>query len=221
MLGRASGRVREDASLRPLPTALAGVLGVSLGVLGWLSAQAATFGVAEHTHLTAHGLTTHRHDYAAPLAAGAGVAALLTLLLLLVVHLSSSQPARAERVLAPRLSPWRLVGRFSPAVAALLFVAVESVEFIGSGTPASAAAAVLAPGAGLQMLTARAVATLTRALVGSIEDLATTPQTVGAAPWAPSRARFAAAHPLVRRLCVAVWSCRAPPPRHPAFAPSS
>ena len=211
----------EDASLPPLPTALAGVLGVSLGVLGWLSAQAATFGVAEHTHLTAHGLTTHRHDYAAPLAAGAGVAALAALLLLLVVHLSSSQASHAERVLTPRRSSWRLIGRFSPAVAALLFVAVESVEFVGSGTPASAAAVVLAAGVGLQVLTARAAAALTRALVGTIDDFATFPRTAACAPGVPSRARFAATRPLVRSLCVAAWSCRAPPARHPAFAPSS
>src|SRR5215207_10914126 len=105
MLGRARQGAASAVSLRPLPTALAGLLGVSLGVLGWLSAQAATFGVAEHTHLTAHGVTSHRHDYAVPLAVGAGAVAMLAVLVLLVVHLTATPSRTAPSThAAPRAS---------------------------------------------------------------------------------------------------------------------
>jgi hypothetical protein len=214
-----SGRARESAAsatpLRPLPTVLAGLLGVSLGVLGWLSAQAATFGAAEHTHLTAHGVTTHRHDYAVPLATGAGVMALLAVLLLLLVHLGSSR--RSNDLSRPA----RLVGRFSPAVAALLFVAVEAVEFAGSGTPVTVAAAVLAGGAGVQVLVARVASAVAEALVHGVEHVSTVPAAPAAHVRNPSRRGVAASARSVESTSVLRWGCRAPPGRHAALIPTS
>jgi hypothetical protein len=224
MLGRARQGAACAASLRTFPTAPAGLLGVSLGVLGWLAAQAATFGVADHTHLTAHGVTTHRHDYAAPLAAGAGGMALLAVLLLLLVHLSSSHPSndrpRPRTPAASPSSPARLVGRFSPVLAALLFVAVEAVEFIGSGTPITAAAAVLAAGAGLQVLLASAASAVTDALVHGIEHVSTLPTATAAVPHRSARRRVAAAARSKENAPVLAWGCRAPPAGRPAFAPT-
>jgi hypothetical protein len=221
-----SGRARESAAsatpLRPLPTVLAGLLGVSLGVLGWLSAQAATFGAAEHTHLTAHGVTTHRHDYAVPLATGAGVMALLAVLLLLLLHLGSSRRSNdLPRPAASPASPARMVGRFSPAVAALLFVAVEAVEFAGSGTPVTVAAAVLAGGAGVQVLVARVASVVAEALVHGVEHVSTVPAAPAARVRNPSRRGVAASARSVESTSVLRWGCRAPPGRHAALIPTS
>jgi hypothetical protein len=221
MQGRAAQRSRSLAC--PAATGLAALLGVSLGVLGWLSAQAATFGVAEHTHLTAHGMTTHRHDYAAPLAAGAGVAAVLAVLLLLLVHLSSNHPSSGPSPIGrstSRTSPVSLVARFAPTVAALLFVGVEAVEFADSGTPVTSTAVVVAGGAGLQILAARVAAALTGALVHGIEHVsALPPTTTAASPHIGLRAVPVATRQVCTSRAVA-WGCRAPPQRRPAFVAS-
>lgn len=224
-----SGRVRggeaswpSSVTLRPSSTALAGLLGVSLGVLGWLSAQAATFGVAEHTHLTAQGVTTtHRHEYAAPLAATAGVVALLAVLLLLLVHLTAKHASKGRPDLVnASASPAGIVGRFSPAVAASLFVLVETVEFAGSGTPRSVAVAVLAAGAGVQVLVAHAASVLSDAVVHGLERSSSLPVATATVPRVPASTRVAARNSSAQGAPVLAWGCRAPPARHRAFAPS-
>jgi hypothetical protein len=205
-------------------SALAGVLGVSLGVLGWVSAQAATFGLADHVHLTPDGATTHRHDYAAPLATGAGVVALLAVLVLLLVHLTSNHPSsdrpRSGATKTSQASPFLLAGRVAPALAALLFVMVEGVAFAGSSTPVGAAAAVLVVGAGAQLLVSRAASSLTNALIRGIENVSEVPALTSCAAPRPSVLAVAATGGAMPSAPGVGWSGRAPPRPRSAFAPT-
>jgi hypothetical protein len=220
-----SGRAGQAAVPARLATAApTGLLGASLGVLGWLLTQAATYGVAEHTHLTADGVTSHRHGYAFQLAAGAGLVALLAVLLLLVVHLTSSSTSSGQQcsVRAAR-GPQRSVStgpRLAPAVAALTFVGVGAVELSAAGTPALAAGGVLAVGAALQMLAAVASAALATTIRRSIERLALSPAT-GA--WSPGRWHREVA-PRLSGMVEAgrdrVWDGRAPPVCWTVLVPS-
>jgi len=204
------------ASVPPVAAALAGVLGASLGVLGWLVTQAATFGVAEHTHLTAHGLTSHRHDYAGPLAAGAGVVALLAVLTLLVVHLASSPHSTSSTPAASRRST---VG-IAPRMAAALFIGVEVVEFAGSNTPVTVVSAILTIGAATQWLVARAAGAVTTALLHLVEDVTALPSRQ---PWSPAltlSAAIAVAGGAIASSRARVWDGRAPPMRLLVLIPS-
>jgi hypothetical protein len=203
------------ASVPPVAAALAGALGASLGVLGWLVTQAATFGVAEHTHLTAHGLTSHRHDYAAPLAAGAGVVAVLAVLMLVVIHLGSSPHRTSSGPVASRRSFVRL----APAMAALLFVAVETVELAGSGVPVAVVSGILTVGAAMQWLAARAAGALTAALLRLIEGVTALPPRRS---WSPASTRSVAdtlVDSVVVRPRARVCDGRAPPTRLLALVP--
>jgi hypothetical protein len=143
------------------------------------------------------------------------------------VHLGSGQPAHQSaggRRPGPgrrQLPPVRVVGRYSPAVAALLFVAVEAVEFAGSGTPAAAAAAVLAFGAGVQVLVAGAASMLTDALLRGVEEVSALPHASGMEPPPSMRPRVPAVLRAVPRVPVSVWGCRAPPVGRAAFATPS
>jgi hypothetical protein len=193
-----------------------GLLGASFGVLGWLLAQALTFGAAEHTHLTVHGMTSHRHDYAAPTAAGAGLVALASLLFLLVLHLSSQPHGTAVR--QPPGAPPGLSGQvgsrassIAPVVAAGLFVGVESVDLVGSGAPASVVGALLATGAAAQLLVARAMVGASRAVARGIEQL-TVPRAALAPTSTPSEQGPMPVHRAGRsRVMDGAWDGRAPP----------
>jgi hypothetical protein len=197
------------------------VLGTSLGVLGWLLTQAATFGVAEHVHLTADGLTSHRHDYAAPLAlgaAGAALAAALVLVVLLLGEPRASTSGARPSVVSRHVST---LGRTGPLVAAVLFVAVEAVELLGSGTPAPTVAAVLAAGAVLQLFTARVAGALARSLVRGIEELAHRPRP-GHASRRVLRGRLSTLLAIdARRRRGSSWDGRAPPGGALSFVPTS
>jgi hypothetical protein len=214
------------ARLGTLTTAAAGVLGTSLGVLGWLLTQAATFGVAEHVHLTADGLTSHRHDYAAPLALGAAGAALAAGLVLVAVLLGDGRTCAGRHLpdgsgdrgtLGRR--PLSVLRRTAPAVAALLFVVVETVELLGSGTPALTMTVVLASGAVLQLLAVPAAAAVAATLVRTAVDLTRLP---------PTRRRTPVRSPdqpsafLVELTSISrgpTWDGRAPPGRAPTLVP--
>lgn len=202
-----------------LAGALAGLIGVSLAVLGWLLAQAVTFGVAEHTHLTEHGVTSHRHAYAVPLAAGAAMTALLAVLLLFVLHLTFSRTdgntTRPAAALAAdrssRRLPFARAVRVAPVLAAGLFVVVEAVEVTGSGPPADAMGAVVAGGAALQFLCVWAAAATARMLVHGVEDLSALPRMGGTSAWpAVARVPVAEARP-ASEARVGRWHGRAPP----------
>jgi hypothetical protein len=223
MSGRGRCGDERCARPRPLATAAAAVLGTSLGVLGWLLTQAATFGVAEHVHLTADGLTSHRHDYAAPLAMGAAAAALAAALVILVVLLgdrSCTDPQHRQAPDARTRRPRQTLRRIAPVVAATLFVAVETVELLGSGTPALTMVVVLATGALLQLLAAPAAAAVARTLVRSAEDLTRLPR--------PRRHHAARSpgQPMTRLAelasisCGPSWDGRAPPGRASILVPT-
>ena len=103
---------------------LAATAMASFGVLGWLLAQWATFGIAEHSHLTSHGVVEHHHAYAGPLAAVAALAAATSLLAIVAVRLrrtSAPQQPRRGRLVIPAM------------LAATLFVVVEAAEFYLAG----------------------------------------------------------------------------------------
>jgi hypothetical protein len=224
MTGRGRRGAAPAVSVRPVTASVAGLLGASLGVLGWLTAQAATFGVAEHTHLTAHGLSLHRHDYAAPLAAGASAVGLLAVLVLLAVHLTATPSHTASSAhAAPRGSGRSEVriGRLAPAVAALLFVAVETVEFVGSGAPAELMSGILAIGAGFQWLVARVACALTDAIVRRIEAVTVLPSRGTCSPASTPSAVITFAAGVAASTRARDWDGRAPPTHMPILVPVS
>jgi hypothetical protein len=213
--------------LGPLATAAAGVLGTSVGVLGWLLTQAATFGVAEHVHLTADGLTSHRHDYAAPLALGAAGTALAAVLVLVVVLLGDVRPCPDgghppegpdRRALGGRLVS--VLRRIAPAVAAVLFVVVEAVELLGSSTPGLTMVVVLSTGAVAQLLAVPAAAAVARVLVRSAVDLTHLPR---ARRRTVVRSSAQASALLVELASISrgpTWNGRAPPGRALVLVPT-
>lgn len=150
-------------------TLYAAVCVSAVAVLGWLLAQWATFGLLEHSHVTAAGVVEHHHPYAAPLACAAALVALASLL--------AVQTTPGQRSPAADSDAW-FAGRVMPAagLSAALFVLVESVELHAAGHFAHPAAlAVPLLGGGLQFLTfpaARAAAHLALRAVESSARLA-------------------------------------------------
>jgi hypothetical protein len=214
MSGR--GRCGDEPCVRlgPLATAAAGVLGTSLGVLGWLLTQAATFGVVEHVHLTADGLASHRHDYAAPLALGAAGAALAAALVLVAVLLGDGRTCAGRHVAD---GSGAVLRRTTPIVAALLFVVVETVELLGSGTSALTTTVVLATGTVLQLLAIPASGAVARTLVRSAVDLTRLPRARRrAAVRSPGRPSTLLVE-LSSISCGPSWDGRAPPGRAPVL----
>lgn len=207
-----SSRSAAPARRRPLATAPTALLGLSLGVLGWLLVQAATFGVAEHTHLTDHGVTAHRHAYAPSLALASLVCALVAVLLLVLLRLAGR--TRGDDLPSATHEPGEAaaaVGRRAPATAALLFVLVEARELAAAGTPAVVACGILLAGAAAQVLVAHAAAVAARSLVRGVACLTAVPTT---RTW---RAAALSMRPVSRcvvpigRVRVRRWDGRAPP----------
>jgi hypothetical protein len=138
---------------------------MAVAVLGWLGAQWAAVGVAEHSHLTADGLVSHHHHaYAAPMAYAAALVAVAAMALTVLLALGRGPGRRTTgRDVFAGLN--RRLLTYGAAVAVGAFLVVESLELIaGSTSPRSAimflalggvfqtvtiAAAVMSAGAGL------------------------------------------------------------------------
>jgi hypothetical protein len=129
---------------RDLGRTFAAIAIAAFGLLGWLFVQWMTFGIVEHSHMTSAGVVDHHHPYAGPLAVAASMVALASLLAIFAVHRGPS-----PRVARP--TPGRLL--IPTALAAGLFVLVESIEFHGAGRlHEPAALGVLLLGATLEVL---------------------------------------------------------------------
>jgi hypothetical protein len=194
---------------RDLLPVLRGLLVLCLGVLGWLAVQAATFGIAEHTHLTARGELAHSHGYAAPLAAVAGLVATLAVLGLVALHLTDHRSTPAA------VAPW-LSGRGAAAAAVVAFVGVEAVEVGLSASSIGPVALVVGLGAGAQAMVVPAALGLGRLVARAVATLADPPPGASTVPPTSPVAVAGGRGPAVTAARFA-WDGRAPP--GPALLP--
>jgi hypothetical protein len=172
--------MRRSATLEPARLA-ATLLLMAVAVLGWLGAQWAAVGVAEHSHLTADGLVSHHHHaYAAPMAYAAALVAVAAMAFTVLLALGHS-PARrtAGRDLIAGLN--RRVLTYGAAVAVVAFLVVESLELIAGSTSPRSTVLFLALGGVFQTVTIAAVMSAGAGLAAVLAGWAL-PQTGAKAP---------------------------------------
>ena len=129
---------------------------MAVAVLGWLGAQWAAVGVAEHSHLTSDGLVSHHHAYAVPMAYAATLVAVAAMAVTVLLALGRAPGPRATgRDVLAGLN--RRVLSYGVAVAVGAFLVVESIELTEASTSPRSAVMVLALGALFQTVTIAAV----------------------------------------------------------------